>query len=495
MYPHVIHIASEFAPLVKAGGLGDVIHGLSKEQQKMGMKVEVILPMYDSIDRSQVEKLHVRSEIVWSFEHNKEFHTTVWSGLIDGISIIFLEPHEEKKHFNQGRIYGCKNDIERFLYFSRAAVEYLHTSDIRPDVLHVHDWPTATAPLFLKELYKPHGYHIENITLTIHNVEHQGRCQPKHLTNIGIRGDDFRTEKLLQDPTHPTLINLLKAGILYSDNVVTVSPTYAKEIMTKEYGFGMESVLAKHKHKLYGILNGIELNYWNPEKDKFLFANYTPNPTYYRQVRHGKQLNLEGVSKQLGFTKRGPLFCTISRITEQKGPKLILHAIEQVLKHGGSFIFLGSSHDPKLEREFLELKNRYRNNPHIYIMLEFNEALSHQIFASADCILIPSIYEPCGLTQMIGMRYGTIPIARKTGGLSDSINDINDASVPLHERTGFLFNNTTTQELDSAIDRLFDTYADPNQWSQLIKNVLTKNFSWHHSAKKYKTLYEKVTAK
>lgn len=494
---HIVHIASELAPIAKAGGLGDVVHGLSKEQVRSGMKVEVILPRYDVIDYKNIKDLKLVCGDLWSFEDSLEYHNAVYSSLVDNIDAFLIEPHHNQYYFNRKTIYGTINDIERFVYFSRTALEFLLQRDTHPDIIHIHDWPTALVAPLLKTLYSHTPLSKASTIFTIHNMEHQGKCHPRAVSRIGLRGLDFRRQDLMQDPQDPALINLLKGGIVYADQITTVSPNYANEIKTKEMSFGLHETILEHEHKISGILNGIELETWNPASDISLFDNYPANPSYLDTVVENKSLNKQLLLKNLGLADNTkPLVACVSRIATQKGPRLIQAAIHHTLEKGGTFILLGSTSEPDLEKEFLHIQSHYHNHPNLYIGLTFNETLARQLYAAADAIIIPSLFEPCGLTQMISMRYGTVPIARATGGLADTIFDHEDQTIEKSKRTGFLFQDPTDEEMIKAIDRAFHCYLEkPHEWKDLIRSGLNLDHGWKSSSDHYQKLYVRAKEK
>ena len=493
----IVHVATEFAPLAKAGGLGDVVYGLAREQAKMGHEVEVIIPKYDIIKCGNLENFSLEMGDLWSFEDSSRYHNAVWTGTIDNIKVHLIEPHHNSFYFNRGKIYGASDDIERFMYFCRTAGEYLHQQNKRADIVHLHDWMTAPLAPILKTIYRDLGFSFGSVVLTIHNIEHQGHCSPANLSRIGLRGEDFRTEERLQDPKKPSVINLLKGGIVYSDAFTTVSKTYAKEIASPLHGFGLDSVVRKYESKFSGILNGIETETWNPETDPFLTFTYPTNATFIDTVQKTKTANKDALFKKLNMKpSKGPLIACISRLAAQKGPKLILHAIHYALKQNASFILLGSSIDPEFEKEFYDLERIYKNHPHFHMKLTFDEAFSHELFGSADTILIPSIFEPCGLTQMIGMRYSTIPVTSKTGGLSDTVFDLDNQKIPYNQRNGFTFDHPDNASVERALKRTITCYeTDKKRWRQLMQNSLNMDFSWKKSAITYNQIYTETLKK
>lgn len=449
----IVHIASELAPIAKVGGLGDVIYGLAKAQAKKGHKVRIFLPKYDCLDYSALENLTKLSDLSVQ-ESGHSINNTLWSARFHGLELILIEPHHPRGYFHRGKIYGEKDDNDRFLYFCKVASAALETQST--DVVHLHDWPTAACSLFRKDGAK--------IVFTIHNMQHQGICAPFNLQRLGVTVN----EEELRDPQYPDAINLLKGAIHYSDVITTVSPTYAKEILTSESGFGLEEYLVKHKKKLVGILNGIDTEYWNPETDPHLVQNYN-----LESYGTGKKENKRYVQSQLNLTQdeTKPLVVAVTRLVPQKGPDLILYGIEKTLALGGQFALLGTTRDPEMERQFKEIKP----HPDLAIRLDYNESLSHLLYAASDLFLMPSIFEPCGLSQMIALRYGSVPVVRATGGLKDTIFD---------GENGFTFTTPDNTAVSSVLKRAFD------QFKELIEEGMSTDLSWEASAEKYLKLYE-----
>ncbi len=479
---YITHISSEFSPFAKVGGLGDVLHGLSKQQVKDGHKVQVILPKYDIIDLKVFSSIKIYLQDLWSYEDGIEYHNSVYRAIFEGIEIFLIEPHHNSYYFNRGCIYGAINDVERFLYFCRTCIQFLNTKGHAPDILHLHDWPTAAIAPLIRYLSPKLESTIKSIVFNIHNIEHQGKIHPKHLSRIGLNGAQFLTKDTMQDSLVPELINLMKGGVTYADQVITVSPTYAQEILTPEYGFGLQATMRKFKHKLHGILNGIETETWNPSKDPYLYESFPSNATFIHEIVRKKELNKARLFEELNFQPKGvgPLIISVTRIVSQKSPELILRGMEQTVKNGGSFILLGNILEIAIERKFLTLKE----NSNVYMNFTFSEELAHKLFAAADAIIIPSKFEPCGLTQLIAMRYGTVPIVRSTGGLKDTVIDI---SSPLP--TGFVFEDLTKTAIDTTLEKVFAIYQyDQKKWQALMQNGLNRDPSWDFPC----NLYEKV---
>jgi starch synthase len=496
---YIVHIATELAPVAKVGGLGDVIYGLSKELSRQGHKVEIILPKYDCMNFAELSNLKVEHRELWSLDGAQRFNNTIWSANVDGLKLLLIEPHHPQYYFSRGVIYGCHDDIDRFIYFSRVAMEYLFKTGKHPDVLHVHDWPTALIPVLRKEIYEPLGYKTGGTVLTIHNMEHQGKCQPNNLSRAGLRGDSYLVPEKMQDPFALGLVNLLKGGIEYADRVTTVSPNYEKEIQTAQGGFGLQDLLIKHRKKLKGILNGIDEDFWNPEKDPYLVQRF---PTHeiakdkLSSVLEGKKENRRHLRTHLRMKHSdAPIVASVTRLVPQKSPGLIKHALTRTLEKGGQFILLGSTPINQVHEEFETLQNELMHNENVAILLDKDESLAHLIFAAADMFIIPSLFEPCGLTQMIALRYGAPPIARMTGGLADTVFDIDTSNRPMQERNGFTFDFPDTQGVDWALLRALDCYKkDPQKWQTIMLSGMREDFSWKHAAPEYLSLYQELSA-
>lgn len=495
---HIVHIASELAPLAKVGGLADVLLGLSREQSWKGHDVDIIIPKYDCMDSDQIRDMGIDYLDLMSFYQGEWFHNTIWIGWVENIKVYFIDPHHPRHFFNRGCFYGCEDDIERYLYFSRAAIEFLYKSSMTPDIIHIHDWQTAAiAPLY-EEMYKPLGYNKSKLVFTIHNIEYQGKCSVLDLDRIGLNGPSFLTPEKMQDSAYPQSINLLQGAIVYSDFVTTVSPNYAKEVKTPEGGRGLEKIIIKYEDKFMGVLNGIDYSYWNPEIDKYLPAHYSaremPASKKDRNTLDKKAFVKKTLRDKLMLSEDyKPLVGCITRLVPQKGIELIKHALKYVLAKGGQFVLLGSSPIPAINNEFHELKARYANHPDVYLMLYHQEEIAHMIFAASDMFIVPSLFEPCGLTQMIALKFGSVPIVRKTGGLADTIFDIDYSDKPLDERNGYTFDVPDTAGIESALSRAIDCwFHDPDKWRKLMVNGMNIDFSWNLPADIYLSIYKKV---
>lgn len=490
---HMVHIAAEMAPVAKVGGLGDVVAGLGKALQKKGHLVEIILPKYDCMDYSRVKNLKVLDMQIDSYFDGQLFKNKVWLGTVEGLPVYFIEPHHPAKFFWRGQFYGEGDDFRRFTFFSRAALEFLLQSGKKPDIIHCHDWQTAfVAPMYW-DIYAPQGLNSARIAFTCHNFEYQGTESATALASCGLDVQQLNRPDRMQDNFRHDRVNAVKGGIVFSNIVTTVSPTYAEEVRASEGGRGLHLTLAAHSKKFFGILNGIDTEAWDPSTDPLLDFQYSANDL------KGKAENKAALRKFLGLAAsdaRIPLVGCITRIVPQKGVHLIRHAIYRTLECGGQFVLLGFSPVPHIQREFEGIANQFCEHPSIRLILKYDEVLSHYIYGASDIFVIPSIFEPCGLTQMIAMRYGSIPVARRTGGLNDSVFDVDDETIPAKVRNGFTFSAADEQGLNHALDRAITYYRKKaNWWQELVKKVMTIDFSWDSSATQYEELYEKALAR
>lgn len=495
---HIVHVASELAPLAKVGGLADVLLGLPREQSWKGHDVDIIIPKYDCIDSNDIRDLGIHEPNLVSYYDGEWFHNTIWMGWVENLKVYFIEPHHPRHFFNRGCFYGCEDDIERYLYFSRTTLEFLFKHQPQPDIIHIHDWQTAViAPLY-NEIYKPLGYVKSKIVFTIHNIEYQGKCAKNDLDKIGLDGTALMVPEKLQDPTHLKSANLMKGAIVYSDYITTVSPNYAKEVKTPQGGRGLDPTLIKYQDKFCGVLNGIDYSYWNPEVDRYLPAHYSsrevPANKKDRNTLDKKAFIKKILRERLLLSEdHKPIIGCIARLVPQKGIELIKHALKYALQKGGQFVLLGSSPIPEISAEFHALKNHYADHPDISLTLHHQEDLAHMIFAGSDMFIVPSLFEPCGLTQMIALKYGSVPVVRKTGGLADTIFDIDHSEKPLEERNGYIFDYPDTIGIESALSRAFECwFHDPDKWRKLIIHDMNIDFSWNHPSDIYLEIYKKI---
>lgn len=496
---HIIHVTAEMAPIAKVGGLGDVVTGLARACLARGHTVDIMLPFYECIPKQQIKDLALVTTYN-SYHDGNWVPTNAYHGVVSGIPVIFIEPSNQ--FFKGQYVYGGSyNELEAYLSFSRACLEWMQVTGTQPDIIHVHEWQTGALPLLYWDMYHYLSLKKPRLVLTIHNMEHYGECTKEQLSKSGLDGSIYATiEKAVDDRTighNPERLSLLKGGIVYSNAVVTVSPTYLKETLCTGW---LASTLIRNRDKYFGILNGIDTAMWNPATDIFLPVKFNA------QKPEGKKLCKYHVQRGLGLAPEGildgnhvpdmthkvPLVVCITRLVPQKGLHLISHAIKRIEELGGQMVILGKASDGRVEREFEELAKLHNQGPSIRVLLMFSEELSHMLYAAADMVLVPSLYEPCGLAQMIGMRYGAVPVVRKTGGLADTVFDMDDQSN--HETAnGFVFEGIDEGSLSQALDRALAHYRQkPDEWNGIVRKVMEVDNSWNNTAGKYIEVYNSV---
>ncbi len=487
---YIVQIASECAPVIKAGGLGDVVYGLSRELDLQGHCVELILPMYDCMRYDHVWGLHEAYRNLSVPWYGGAVDCNVFCGWVHGQLCFFIQPNSGDNFFNRGHYYGATDDNMRFAFFSKAALEFLLRSNKRPDILHCHDWQTGLVPVMLYEMYQYHGMGHQRVVYTIHNFKHQGISGANILTATGLNREPyyFHYDRLM-DNFNPLALNLMKGGIVYSNYVNTVSPHHAWEARFETVGYGLGHTLERHHQKFGGILNGIDYNVWNPEKD-----NHIPHP-YTAKDLSNKAKNKTALRERLLLRDADkPLIAFIGRLDEQKGMHLVHHAIYHALKQNAQFVLLGSATEPGINSWFWHEKHFLYSNPDCHLELAFNEELAHLIYAGADMIVVPSNYEPCGLTQVIGLQYGTVPIVRGVGGLVNTVFDRDyDPEKPPEERNGYVFYQTDNEALESAMNRAIGLWTDyPQEFQKLVKQGMAYDYSWNLPGQQYLDVYEMV---
>ncbi|WP_416274557.1 glycogen synthase GlgA [Lamprobacter sp.] len=483
----IVQITPEMAPIAKIGGLADVVFGLSRELAIRGNHVEIILPKYDNLRYDHIFDLQPVYNDLWVPWYEGAIHCTVYFGFVHDRKCFFIEPHSHDNFFNRGSIYGFPDDVFRYAFFSRAAIEFLWQSGKHPDIIHCHDWQTALVPVFLYEFYQSLGMTHPRVCMTIHNFKHQGVTGAELLRATGLHQPErFFDWVRMGDNHHKNAINLLKGGIVYSNFVTTVSPRYAFETKDQGQGFGLESTLHTHHMKYGGVVNGIDYDVWNPEVDRYIPVNYgvdNLDDKYEnkRALRH--RLMLADNEK--------PIVAFIGRLDPQKGLDLVRHAIFATLERGAQFVLLGSSPDQGINNDFWGLKQMLNDSPDCHLEIGFDEDLSHLIYAGADIMLVPSQFEPCGLTQLIALRYGTVPVVRTVGGLADTVFDKDHSDRPLHQRNGYRFDNYDVPGLESALIRAIDCYYQyPEHFRELMKNAMSADYSWNHPGQDYLNIYD-----
>lgn len=488
---YVAMIASECSPVAKVGGLADVVSGLSREVAIRGHAVELILPKYDCMRYDHIwdlQPVYTDLQVAW---YGGVISCTVWFGLVHDRKCFFIEPHSPDNFFNRGAFYGYDDDLLRYAFFSKAALEYLFKSGKRPNIIHCHDWQTGLVPVLLYEIYQHHGMNQQRVCYTIHNFKHQGVGDPSAvLSSTGLHRPDFYMQyEQMRDNISPTAINLMKGGIVYSNFVTTVSPNHRGEVMFTDQGYGLQHSLQSHQHKFGGVLNGLDYDAWNPDTDTHLPAHYNAKDI------DNKYVCKDALRDRLLLRKdMRPIVAYVGRLDPQKGVSLIRHAMHYCLGNGAQFICLGSSPYKDINDHFWHLKHEMNDNPDCHIEIGFNEELAHLIYAGADMVVVPSMFEPCGLTQMIGLRYGAVPIVRGVGGLVDTVFDRDyDHHRPEEERNGYVFYEADEQGLESALARAIGLWHEyPKEFRKLIQQGMRCDYSWNKSGLDYINIYDYI---
>ena len=480
----VAFIGSECYPFVKTGGLGDVMSALPKSLAKLNCDVKVIIPRYKCIPQKFQEKMEYKGSFSMDLcADGKQYYVGIMEYQEDGVVYDFIDNDE---FFSWGNPYtNLIDDIPKFCYFGKAALAALNYLDWTPDVVHCHDWQAALVPLYLRTCFKDSNVGRASCVLTIHNLRFQGIYDRKTIQYwSGLPDYVFNKDCLTQNWLDA---NMLKGGITYSNVVTTVSNTYAGEIQTEEYGEGLEEHLRYHHNKLVGIVNGIDTDIWNPATDKLLAAPYDS-----QNVIENKKANKKALQESLGLEvdDHKIVIGLISRLTNQKGLDLVNSVIPHIMDEHTQVVVLGTG-DAEYEDAFRYYENAYKGNFCAYIA--YNENVAHNIYAGCDALLVPSRFEPCGLTQLISMRYGSVPIVRETGGLKDTVQPYN-----LFDNTGngFTFDRYESGLLYDAINRAKTLYFESRPyWDDMVVRNMNKDVSWEQSAKHYKDMYVGLTPK
>ena len=471
----VLFVTSEATPYIKSGGLADVLGSLPKELIKQGVEASVVLPKYRDMKLADTLEF-VTSFYIW-VSWRREY-CGVFKTELDGVTFYFID---NERYFGRPGLYSYDDDNERFAFFDFAVLEMLSHLNIKPDIMSLHDWQTAMiAPLY-KERYGYYDFYRNiKITFTIHNIAYQGKADPRLINDLYGLGDHLYYNGNLR---HDNCFNMMKSAILYSDMVTTVSPTYAKEILTDEYGEGLQSILNMKRDNLVGIINGIDYDVNNPEKD--------PNILHHFNVENWKTEKVKNklaLQREVGLPEdeKTPLIGIVTRLTWQKGLDLILPKMEELVGRECQVVILGAG-----ERKYEEALAYWGENypEKVSCNLKYDFGLSCRIYAGCDMFLMPSLFEPCGLSQMMSLRYGTIPVVRETGGLKDSVAPYNE-----YEKTGtgFSFAHYSADEMMSVIDYAIKIYNDEEQWDVIVENAMNEKLDWENSANKYMEVFNKL---
>ena len=470
----ILFVVSECAPLIKTGGLADVAGALPQALAAHGSEVRTLLPGYRAI----MGKLG-KTKIIQSFDDLFGGPAKLRSAKVGALDLLVIDaPH---LYDRDGGIYidaegvDWTDNPERFaaLSFVAATIAAKGAEKWMPDVVHGHDWQAGLTPEYM------HSLDVETpFVFTIHNIAFHGNASADKLQSLQLDSNRFNAEHF----EFWGQISALKAALAGADKITTVSQTYAQELLTPEFGIGMDGILRARGNDLAGIVNGIDEDVWNPETDREIKAYKTPA---------GKAANKKALQKTFGLgTASGPLCVLVSRLTEQKGIDLLLEALPALLDNGGQLALLGTG-APELE---VALSEAASVHPNVAVKIGYSEPLSHQMMAGGDAILVPSRFEPCGLTQLYGLRYGTLPLVALTGGLADTVINASPAALASGVATGVQFNPINAQSLAHAFGRLCDLYAQPDQWKKMQRNAMKQAVGWDTSAAKYQAIYDQLSA-
>ncbi|MGG3466457.1 glycogen synthase GlgA [Neobacillus pocheonensis] len=472
----VLFAVSECGPFAKSGGLADVAGSLPKELKSLGTDVRVILPKYGTISEDYKIKMKKVKEFIVPVGWRNQY-CGIEELTHQGITFYFID---NEYYFKREGLYGYYDDGERFAYFNRAVLQAIEELNFFPDVLHCHDWHTAMIPYLLRTEYnKKIGYERIRTVFTIHNLQFQG-VFPKEILGdlLGMDYQSFHSGHLEFFGN----VNFMKGGLVAADKITTVSPTYKSEIQTATYGEKLEGLLNTRNEDLLGILNGIDDDFYNPTNDPLIYQTYSVNDA------EKKVINKREIQKLFGLTQSAntPLMVMISRLTKQKGLDLIKCVLREILQEDIQVIILGTGDYDNEEH----LRQAARVNPEkLKVNTGFDEGLAHKLYAAADLFLMPSLFEPCGLGQLIAMKYGAIPIVRETGGLNDTVCSWNEST---EEGNGFSFRNFNAHDMLYTIRRALSFYHNPKTWESIVKQAMEMDYSWAQSAFSYNQLYAEL---
>jgi starch synthase len=470
----ILIVSGEVAPFAKTGGLADVAGSLPKALAVQGNDVRVVLPRYRPIrDYTTVTDFPV--QVGPRKETCIVRRSRIEAKSLHGTKEVPVYLVDNYHYFDRERLYGYEDDGERFAFFNLSIIPLCEQLGFRPDVVHLNDWQSGFVPLFLLIGGRHNALWNETASVfTIHNLQYQGRFPKSTLSFLGL-GDEYFTPRGVEFYGD---VSFMKAGLLFSDVVNTVSETYAREIQTPEFGEGLDGVLKKRSSDLYGIVNGINYHEYDPSSDPRVFKTFSSNDL------SGKQENKRALQRELGLDLSSePLVGMVSRLVDQKGLDILLEAMPKILSRPLQFVLLGSG-DERYEKAFRSVADANRGK--VSVTTGFNGILAQRIYAGSDIFLMPSRFEPCGLGQLIAMRYGSIPVARRTGGIADTVSDYDDSTGT---GTGFLFDRYSAEDLVRGLDRALLKYSDRSRWNHIVKQAMESDFSWNKSAAMYTEVY------
>ena len=474
----ILFVASEGVPFIKTGGLADVVGSLPKCIDKRYFDVRVILPRYTCMKQAMKDRLEYVTHFYMDF-HWKNEYVGVLMAEVEGIKYYFVD---NEMFFGGPKPYGDDPlyEIKKYAFFSKAALSMLPLIDFKPDIIHCHDWQTGLIPVYLKERFMGNEFfHGIKTVMTIHNLKFQGKWSVKEVKEITGLPDYFFTPDKLEAYKDA---NLLKGGLVYADAITTVSDTYAEEIKTEFYGESLDGLLNARARDLRGIVNGIDYDDFNPETDKYLIAPY--NAINFRKE---KIKNKRALQTELGLEQDDKKFMIgiVSRLTDQKGFDLIAYVMDELCQDNVQIVVLGTGEE-QYENMFRHFDWKYNNK--VSANIYYSDELSHKIYGACDAFLMPSLFEPCGLSQLMSLRYGTVPIVRETGGLKDTVEPYNEYES---KGTGFSFANYNAHEMLGAIRYAEHIYYDKKrEWNKIIDRAMATDFSWNVSAAKYQEMYD-----
>ena len=478
----ILILSAEVVPFAKTGGLADVVGALPKALKVLGHDVRVVMPRYGKIDPEHFGLKHEIGPFAVPLDTSMEDATFLRGAIPSKAGDVPVYFVENKRLYDREGIFMYPDDAERFVFFCRAALEGARALDWRPDVVHCHDWPTAIVPNWLKTIYAQDPFLAETGSVyTIHNLAYQGIFGYRVLEVAGLATSGF-----ILHPDIPHLndvVDFMGRGIYYADIINTVSETYAQEILTPQLGEGLDPLLRERRDRLFGVLNGIDWDEFNPETDTYIAAHY------HRSHLDGKRACKQALQKLFNLEQNSecPVIGMVSRLSDQKGFDLISAISEEILKLTPAQLVIVGTGDQRYHDFFLSLRQRYPTQ--VGIEFTFNAELPHHVYAGSDVYLMPSRFEPCGLGQMISLRYGTIPVVRATGGLADTVHDWNPAS---HSGNGFVFQDYDHMALFAAIVRALEAYKYCDSWHELMVHGMSADYSWESSARKYVDLYQRA---
>lgn len=472
----ILMCASEVAPFAKSGGLGDVLGALPQSVAKLGNDVRVIMPKYGCIPTEYIEKMsfcfYIYVPLGWRRKYCGVFELKQ-----DGVTYYFVD---NEYYFGDPYLYKW-NDLERFAFYDKACLEIIKRLDFKPDIIHAHDWQAAMVPVLLNAYYVNDEFYRGIKTMfTIHNLRYQGIYSIDVVADFYSLSQDFFTDDKLE---FHGCANLLKGGIVYSDYVTTVSPTYADEIKTNLGGESLDGLLSARANSLFGIINGIDYSVYNPETDKYIFKQYNS-----KTVFEGKKENKVELQKQLGLPidSEKAMIGIVSRLVDQKGVDLISAVMGELVKLDIHLVVVGTG-EARYEEMFKD--SAWYNPEKVSANIMFSNELAHKVYAASDIFLMPSLFEPCGLSQIISYAYGTIPLVRETGGLRDTVIPYNKFTG---EGNGFSFYAYNAEDMLNTIRMALELFGDKKVWNTLVKRAFEQNFSWKESAERYNELYNEL---